>query len=184
MDVDFSRLNPNDVSDPSFQASNNVDSQVSPIIGAGLYLRNKDRWYLGLSVPNLLKTEYYDDNAVSSATELMHLYLIGGYVFDLNPDWKFKPAFMLKEVSGSPLSADVSANFMYSEQFTLGAAYRWDSGISGLLGFQVNKNVMIGYAYDYELTDISDYSHGSHELFLRFELGGANNKGVVNPRFF
>ena len=184
LDVDFSRLNPNDVSDPSFQASNNVDSQVSPIIGAGLYLRNKDRWYLGLSVPNLLKTEYYDDNAVSSATELMHLYLIGGYVFDLNPDWKFKPAFMLKEVSGSPLSADVSANFMYSEQFTLGAAYRWDSGISGLLGFQVNKNVMIGYAYDYELTDISDYSHGSHELFLRFELGGANNKGVVNPRFF
>ena len=183
LDVDFSRLNPNDVSDPSFQASNNVDSQVSPIIGAGLYLRNKDRWYLGLSLPNMMETDHYDDATISTAKEQLHYYLIGGYVFDLNASWKFKPAFLLKAVTGAPLAADVSASFLFNERFTLGGAYRWDSAVSGLLGLQVTDGIMLGYAYDYDITDIGNYSNGSHEFFLRFEIGG-NKQGVVNPRFF
>jgi len=183
LDVDFSKLNPNDVTDPSFHPSNNIDGQVSPIIGVGLYLRNKDKWYVGLSVPSFLETDHYDEVAISSAKEKMHFYLIGGYVFDMSSDWKFKPAILLKAVDGSPLAADVSANFLYAEKLTLGAAYRWDSALSGLLGFQVSRNIMLGYAYDYDLTDISDYSSGSHEIFLRFELGRGSS-GVINPRFF
>jgi len=184
LDVDFSRLNPNDISDPSFQSSNNINGQVSPIIGAGVYLRNKDRWYLGLSAPSILSTDHYDDTSISTASELVHFNLIGGYVFNLNPSWKFKPAFLLKAVTGSPLAADVSASFLFNDRFTLGTAYRWDSAVSGLLGLQVTDGIMLGYAYDYDLTDIGNYSHGSHEFFLRFEIGGGNKQGVVNPRFF
>ena len=183
LDIDYGKLNPNDVTDPTFHPSNNVDGQVSPIIGAGIYLRNRDKWYIGLSAPSLLESEHYDDISISSAKEVMHLYLIGGYVFDLYPDWKFKPAFLLKAVEGSPLAADVSANFLYANKLTLGAAYRWDSAMSGLLGFQVTDNIMLGYAYDYDLTDIGNYSSGSHEIFIRFEIGG-KNLGIVNPRFF
>ena len=180
LDIDYGKLNPKD---PTFHPSNNVDGQVSPIIGAGIYLRNRDKWYIGLSAPSLLESEHYDDISISSAKEVMHLYLIGGYVFDLYPDWKFKPAFLLKAVEGSPLAADVSANFLYANKLTLGAAYRWDSAMSGLLGFQVTDNIMLGYAYDYDLTDIGNYSSGSHEIFIRFEIGG-KNLGIVNPRFF
>jgi len=183
LDVDYSKLNPNDITDPAFNPINNIDGQVSPVIGVGAYLRNKDKWYVGLSVPSLLETDHYDEVTISSANEKMHFYLIGGYVFDLTPDWKFKPAFLLKAVEGSPLAADVSANFLYANKLTLGAAYRWDSALSGLLGFQVSDNILIGYAYDYDLTDIGNYSSGSHEIFIRFEIGG-KNLGVVNPRFF
>lgn len=183
LDVDYSKLNPNDVTDPAFNPINNIDNQLSPVIGLGIYLRNKDKWYVGLSTPSLLETDHYDEVTISSAKEKMHFYLIGGYVFDLTPDWKFKPAFLLKAVEGSPLAADVSANFLYANKLTLGAAYRWDSALSGLLGFQVTDNIMLGYAYDYELTDINNYSSGSHEIFIRFELGG-KNLGIVNPRFF
>jgi len=183
LDVDFSKLNPNDVTDPSFHPSNNIEGQVSPIIGMGLYLRHKDKWYVGLSVPSFLETDHYDEVAISSAKEKMHFYLIGGYVFDMSSDWKFKPAILLKAVDGSPLAADVSANFLYAEKLTLGAAYRWDSALSGLLGFQVTDRILLGYAYDHDITDIGNYSKGSHEFFVRFEIGG-NDLGVVNPRFF
>lgn len=184
LDVDFSRLNPNNSTDPSFSASNNINGQVSPVIGAGLYLRHKDKWYLGLSAPNVLKTAHYDDIAVSTANERIHLYLIGGYVFDLGTVWKFKPAFLIKEVEGAPLAADLSANFLFNEKLTLGAAYRWDSTASGLIGFQISNGMMLGYAYDYDLTDIGNYSKGSHEFFLRFEIAGGNKQGVISPRFF
>lgn len=184
LDVDFSKLSPNNPDDPAFDSSNNINGQVSPVIGAGLYLRHEDKWYIGLSAPNMLKTMHYDDTTVSTANERIHFYLIGGYVFDLSSMWKFKPAFLLKEVEGAPLAADLSANFLFNEKLTLGAAYRWDSAVSGLIGFQVTKGMMLGYAYDYDLTDIGNYTNGAHEFFIRFEMVDNNKRKVVSPRFF
>ena len=65
----------------------------------------------------------------------------------------------------------------------MGAAWRWDAAVSGLAGFQVNENWMIGYAYDAETTKLSNYNSGSHEIFLRYEFKGKTEK-VVSPRFF
>ena len=113
----------------------------------------------------------------------MHYYFIGGYVFDLSDNIKFKPAFLSKVVSGAPLQLDLTANFMFNEKFILGAAYRWDAAMSGLAGFQINQNWMIGYAYDAETTKLANYNSGSHEIFLRYEFKGKKEK-VVSPRFF
>lgn len=178
LDIDVNKLNiynPNDV--------NLISQQVSsPVVGIGFFLYDKN-WYIGLSSPNILETEHYNDIAVSTATEKMHLYLIGGYIFNLNPNLKFKPAVLAKAVSGAPLALDISANFLFSEKFTLGAAYRLDAGISALVGFQISDELMIGYAYDYGLTELSNYHDESHEIFLRFEVG-TKIRNKVNPRFF
>lgn len=178
MDIDPSKLliyNPNDY-------DLELNSSKSPIIGLGMFLYS-DTWYLGLSTPNVLETEHYDDIQVSTATEKMHLYLTGGYVFKINPDLKLKPAFMVKAVSGAPLAIDISGNVLLYEKLTLGLAYRFDAAVSALAGFQVNDRIMIGYAYDYDTTELGNYNNGSHEVFLRFELG-TRYKAKVNPRFF
>lgn len=184
LEVDYTKLNPNDLTDSSFHGSNNIDGESSPIVGAGLYLRHLDRWYLGISIPNFLQTKHYEDSTISIAKEQMTYYFIGGYVFDLDPILKFKPAFLLKATRGAPLAADISANFLFKETFTFGLAYRWDAAISGLLGFQLNENIMLGYAYDYDTTDLGNYNRGSHEFFLRFEIGSRNTNGIISPRFF
>jgi len=157
-------------------------SYGSPMVGAGFYLYS-DQWYLGLSIPNFLETDHYDDVQVSTATEKQHIYLIGGYVFTLNPNLKLKPAFLTKAVVGAPLAIDVSANALLYDRVTFGVAYRFDAAVSAMAGFQVNDNIMIGYAYDYETTELSRYNSGSHEIFLRFELG-TRLRSKVNPRFF
>lgn len=181
LDVNMNELNQFNVNDPlSFNYT-----LSSPVIGAGTYLHT-DNWYVGLSVPNFLTSKHYDidsDLKISEASEEMHAYLIAGYVFNLNPNLKFKPAVLTKAVYGSPLALDLSANFLFHEKLTLGAAYRLDAAVSGMAGFQVNENIMVGYAYDYETTELSNYNDGSHEIFLRFELG-TRVRGVVNPRFF
>ncbi|MEO1011571.1 MAG: type IX secretion system membrane protein PorP/SprF [Bacteroidota bacterium] len=181
LNVDYSKLNIFDPTDPNFQ--NNIDNRLSPSVGPGIYLRHHEKWYLGLSSPNVLSTDHFDDVAISNATERANIYLIGGYVFDFNRNLKFKPAFLVKAVSGAPLDIDLSANFLFSEAFSLGASYRWDAGASALIGFQISPSLMFGYAYDYDASELGNYNSGSHELFLRFELGTRVRRSV-SARFF
>lgn len=158
------------------------ENTSSPVIGTGLYLYSPT-WYVGISTPNILETQYYDDIQVSTASEKTHIYLIGGYVFTLNPNLKLKPAILAKAVVGAPLALDFSANALINENLTLGLAYRLDAAVSALAGFQISDQMMIGYAYDYDTTSLGNYNSGSHEIFLRFELG-TRLKAKVNPRFF
>lgn len=115
----------------------------------------------------------------------MNFYLITGYVFDLNPSLKFKPAALLKAVSGAPLQIDVSANFMFNEKFTIGADYRWDAAFSSLFGFQITDKFRLGLAYDREVTELgnSSFNDGSFEVLLRYELW-SKYKNIIAPRFF
>ncbi|MDX1463914.1 MAG: PorP/SprF family type IX secretion system membrane protein, partial [Marinirhabdus sp.] len=148
-------------------------------------------FYVGLSVPNFLKTKHFDENSLSGsnlgsasiAAERLHYFLISGYVFDLSENVKFKPATLVKLVSGSPLQWDASANFLLYEKFTIGAAYRWSAAVSALVGFQATDGLFIGFGYDYQTTDIEDYSDGSYEVIFRFDVF-SNPERVVAPRFF
>ena len=179
-DVDWSKGVFRDGNDRSL---NQNISKFLPTIGAGVYYY-KSNWYLGFAVPNILRTDHYDD--VSSggvvATERMHYFLIGGYVFDLSETIKFKPAVLSKIVSGAPLSLDVSANFLFNDKFRVGAAWRWDDSISAMLGFQINESLQIGYAYDLTTSNYSNYNSGTHEVMLRYEI--FKEQKMKSPRFF
>ncbi len=72
---------------------------------------------------------------------------------------------------------------MFNDKFVVGAAYRWDAAVSGLVGFQVNDGLLIGYSYDAETTKLAHYNSGSHEVFMRFELFNRYNR-INTPRFF
>lgn len=177
--IDVSKLNPGDQTDPQFQ---NLDNDFSPNIGAGLYLHSH-KAYLGFSVPNFIETNAYNDNDVAIYKEKINYYLIGGYVFDLSPSIKFKPSFMTKLVEGSPLQVDLSGNFMFNEKFVVGVAYRWSAAVTAMVGFQVSDAFYVGYAYDFDTTELNNYSSGSHEIFLRYEVFKKNSK-ITTPRFF
>ena len=177
--LDTDKLDPSNPIDPNLQ---NFNNEFSPNFGAGVYLHS-DKLYLGLSVPNFLQDSKYNDNEVAVFQERMNFYFIGGYVFDVSPSIKFKPAFLTKMVSGSPLQVDASANFLFLDKFMLGGAYRWDAAVSALAGFQVTDGLFIGYSYDMETTQLRRYNSGSHEVFLRFELFNKVSK-MVSPRFF
>lgn len=172
LNVDFTKLSVYDPSDPRFQG--NIDNKFSPNIGAGVYWHS-DVSYVGLSVPKMLETSYYDKSADNTASsfvvkERMSYYLMAGYVFDLDYNLKFKPSMLTKIVRGTPLQMDLSANFIFDEVFTAGIAYRWSAAISGMVAFQVSDNMSIGYSYDAETTKLANYNSGSHEIFFRYEL--------------
>ncbi|MBQ0734971.1 type IX secretion system membrane protein PorP/SprF [Aquimarina celericrescens] len=187
LDVNLDELNQYTNSD--ILLDTNIDNKFSPNVGVGVYYHT-EKLYLGISAPNLLETEHFDesssDNRASSffAEERINYYFITGYVFDLSESLKFKPAFLVKAVDGSPLQVDLSANFLLNDKFTMGVAYRWDAALSGLVGFQISDAISMGFAYDWETTELgnTEFNAGSYEFFLRFEI--FKNNRIVYPRFF
>lgn len=180
INIDLNKITIYDQDDPFLTGTL---SKISPNVGAGAYFHS-DKWYAGLSVPMLLETKFDNDVRVSVASQRMHFYAMGGYVFDINDNLKFKPAAMIKLTNGAPLAVDLSANFLINDKLTLGAAYRWDAAVSAMAGFQVTQGMNVGYAYDYDTQKIGNYNSGSHEIFLRFDLFSNTKYRLVTPRFF
>ncbi|MER3316802.1 MAG: type IX secretion system membrane protein PorP/SprF [Allomuricauda sp.] len=183
LDIRYSELDEFEI-DPQLQSQQDIQNKFSPNIGAGVYYHT-DRFYAGISAPRILETTHFDSSSVSTAKEQINLYLITGYVWDLNPFLKFKPTILTKAVQGAPLQVDLSANFMLNEKFIGGVAYRWDAAFSGLFGFMLSDQLMLGLAYDREITELgaATFNDGSFEIILRYDFI-RNIGNLKSPRFF
>lgn len=179
----FASLHPLETNDQVFQQ--NVNSKTDPQFGFGV-MWYSDRFYLGLSSPKMLRTDFFQTDSlkfVSQPGQRAHFFLTGGYVFDLGMYTKFKPTFLVKAVEGAPVSFDLSANFLLYEKLWLGAMYRYTDAVGALVQYNITDRLSAGYAYDYPLSPLRNYSGGSHEIMLGLELGNAP-KGFRSPRYF
>jgi type IX secretion system PorP/SprF family membrane protein len=157
-------------------------NQVAPNFGLGLFYY-QERFYVGVSAPNILETRYLDrsNGIVSTASERIHYFATAGYVFDLDYNLKLKPSALVKATTGAPLSVDLSVNMLIQEKLELGLSMRIDDSVSAMVGFQVNNSLRVGYAYDYTTTRFGNFNSGSHEIMLIFDI---NKKKLKSPRFF
>lgn len=168
-----------DADDPAF-AENTNNTFLN--IGTGLfYYTNK--YYVAFSVPNMLKSTHLDYNGKKFGTESLHYFLTGGYVFDLNPNLKFKPFAMLKSAFDAPLSVDASTNFLIYDKLELGATYRLEDSFGAMINFAITPNLRIGYAYDHIVSDLNVTTPSSHEVILLFDLNFPK-KVSQSPRYF
>jgi type IX secretion system PorP/SprF family membrane protein len=168
-----------DATDDAFQQdSNNINLNV----GAGLFYYS-DHYYVAFSVPNMLKATQLDYNGRQYGTETSHYFLTAGYVFQLNPNLKFKPSGMLKSAFNAPVSVDASANFLFNEKFEIGATYRLEDSFGAMVNYSITQNLRIGYAYDHVISDLKAATTSSHEIFILFDLYSAK-KVSRSPRYF
>ena len=168
-----------DANDPAF-SENTSNSYFN--IGSGLfYYTNK--YYLGFSVPNLMKSKHLDFNGREFGSEVSHYFLTGGYVFDINENVKFKPFFMMKSALEAPTSLDLSTNFLFNQKFEIGATYRLEDSFGAMVNYAITPNLKLGYAYDHIVSDLNVTTPSSHEIILLFDLNFPK-KVSSSPRFF
>ncbi|MBC2838814.1 type IX secretion system membrane protein PorP/SprF [Robiginitalea sp. SC105] len=195
LNTDFSKGTFENPGEPILDAQN--INEIYPTLGAGVFLYQQN-WYLGVSVPNFLTDALYSNEVAQIVSDELQFNFIGGYVFDLSDNLKFKPAFLVNYLSGAPVNANLSANFLISDVVTAGASYRFDNAVSGLAGFQVSDNLFMGYGYDYNTNGLGGYNSGTHEIIVKFYLGRGSGsdrdpdsgkgkkkgKQIDSPRFF
>jgi len=180
--ADFTQvsLDPNNSSnDLAFQ---DFVNQTNFNIGSGIYY-NTDRFYIGLSSPQLLPVVYANSSGSNLSRQEIHLFLATGFVAKLSEDFKLKPSVLVKAVEGAPVQADINATFWIKDRFGIGAQYRTNADVSAFLELQLSQQIRLGYAYDYAVTNLQSINSGSHELMLRYEFGFEKDK-FISPRFF
>ncbi|MDH3710141.1 MAG: type IX secretion system membrane protein PorP/SprF, partial [Cyclobacteriaceae bacterium] len=75
----------------------------------------------------------------------------------------------------------------FHDLVTVGASYRSGDAFLWLFQLQLNEKFKFGYAYDMTSSGLNQFSNGTHELMLNFQIDisrGISGKFIPCPDFF
>lgn len=161
-------------------------------VGVGVYFTYQDIFYFGASSPQIYPNNLsFSDLSNIDAKSFPHRYFTMGAVIPANDDFEIMPNMLIKWVDHAPIDADVNFSVRYQKAFTGGITYRTGGGgtvdtgesVDVMFFYQIDQKVGAGLSYDFTLSDINDYSSGSVELILRYDLRD-EKENLENPRYF
>jgi type IX secretion system PorP/SprF family membrane protein len=143
--------------------------QTAPVpdFGAGLYLYEKEKYYFGISLPQLYQAPIaVFPGAEPNSRLARQLNVNGAYTFSVGEQFKVEPSFLLKYEKPAPAKLDVGVRGIYDNQVWLGAVYRHNDAVSALIGYFYKDYLTIGYSYDFTTTQLKRFTTGTHEIML------------------
>ncbi|MDR3679553.1 MAG: type IX secretion system membrane protein PorP/SprF [Flavipsychrobacter sp.] len=183
----YGGLNPLDKNDPLL--ATDIKNAILPNFGTGVYWYNK-RFYLSLSCPNILE-DYFDKNEKTysngqKASEVRGYFLSGGYTLPVSEHFSLLPQVIMRYTADGkysvPFNTDLNLSAIFYQRLLIGATYRTDGSVEGIVHLQVAKRLNIGYSYDYSVSDLSPYAKGTNELTIGFDFI-RDIRDYTDPRF-
>lgn len=162
--IDGTEITLHDPNDLAMQGG--ISSAWVPDASVGFYFYSND-WYAGVSAFQLFSNNlkvYDEKNGLNKLKG--HFFLLGGYRYDINEDFRIEPSLIIKAMSPVPIQIDVNAKVTYVEMVWLGLSYRSRDAASILLGYIHDKRYYFGYSFDFSTSDIRSYNSGSHEIMI------------------
>lgn len=175
LNQDFTQGEADDPGDPLL----NDDNSVKINAGSGIMLHSK-KFYVGFSVPQMMKTKFGSNSLVTNSRLVQHYYVTAGYVIAFPNDIILKPNILIKAVGNAPAQLDLNMNVLLKRVLWLGVSHRWKESFDLLAAFQISPQMQIGYAFDLNNNDLS---RTSHELMLNFIVDFPTSK-ILTPRYF
>ena len=170
--LDMSKLEFDDPNDPVL-GNSQAFNRIRPDLGAGIWLYSRS-FFGGVSVMQILD-QGMGSNAVAMPDQRGYPVFIGtaGFRFMANEQINIIPSVVVRQTKGLPLGIDINAKALYLDRFWGGASYRVNNSVSAMVGMYVNSFLSIGYAYDYTLGNLGQYTGSTHEVVLGFTLGNS-----------
>jgi type IX secretion system PorP/SprF family membrane protein len=188
--IDGSKLKLENIDDPSIIGGQMTKISPDASIGAWLYFGQK--FYVGASANQILNSKIkFDGIDNPHATDFgrldPHYNIVAGTKLEVGYDLYLMPSFMVKSVAGAPISWDLNTRLDYQDTYYGGISYRHEDAIALLGGVVLGKrkNIEIAYSYDITISNIAQYSNGSHEVTLGYRIMPhvhARNAGFNNKR--
>lgn len=180
--------------DPSVPQQRVNTFKFDPKTGVFLY---SDRFYAGFSVNDLLG-DLIKNKRTNSIDQARHYYLTAGYVFDLGDQFKWKPSFLIREDLRAQSTMDINNFVLYKETFWLGVTYRFGvnsvfnneldntlrmrNAIVFMTEWNINKSLLVGYAYTMSTSALSGFS--GHEIEIAYTFPKRADTRMRTPRYF
>ena len=164
--LDESKLNIIDANDVVITGK--TETAFVPDANFGAYLYHK-KYYIGLTAAQLFQFSVNVGDRSNENKMVRHYYLTGGYLFKLSESFDIEPSILLKTTEQTPIQLDINTKVIYKKNYWFGISYRTEDAVIAMLGLKYNR-YSIGYAYDYTLSNLNNYSQGSHEIMIRIDF--------------
>jgi len=170
--INFDKFIAIDGNDPVISGIGDNISSLLADFGLGAFYKVLNKYYLGLSVINILETKGASFTETGSGQPVLDrtVYFTGGYEFEIpnKPEYRFIPSILIKS-NFSSTQISISSLLQYNNKFWGGVTYNMQTAdaIAVLIGMQ-NKNFKIGYAYDLPLSSLNP--SGSHEIMVSYSF--------------
>lgn len=168
----------NNVSDPLFTGNN---SETKPSFGFGAILKS-EKFFVSLSVPRMLSNTI-ETGGKQASLYTQHYYLMGSYIFFISERIRFKPATLIKYVSGAPASMDLNASLIIHENYQAGVLTRNFNTYGIFLQALLKDSFRLGYTFEVPTGSSVGSNFLSHEITLGLRLNALSfhkNSGVIS----
>lgn len=185
IDVFNRRVNPNTI---------DYLEQMEPFgyldLGFGLLYTNSNFW-IGTSAYHLNKPKMTPNNSERNDFLFLKYGFQAGWTKDLPPSdyWgydseRFFTIMLNYKTQGVFSQLDFSGQIVY-DSFVFGIGYRGmmnkndlknHDSLIGLFGFSLDNGVIIGYSYDWMISQVGSNTKGSHEFSLRYQFLAGDRK--------
>lgn len=163
----------------------NTQTKLIPDMNMGVWIHN-DHFFGGLSVNQLLQSKLTIDNpnqVTNDALLKYHYFMTVGWIFQMDRMWYLSPSMMVKYVWPAPVQVDLNLRVMYSDFVWAGISYRNKDAINLVVEYLFDNTFEIGYAFDYTISEIKNYSSNSHEVIIGVRFGN-RKRAVICPAKF
>ena len=180
--MDFSQIDPTDVSDNLITSAQATPSRITPNFGAGAYFSTK-KYYIGLSVPRLLKKNtLYAKQPIGR--DIRSAYLTGGVILPVSNNVKLVPSAMISYNASTPTEFDFNVNAVFMNTLWLGGSLRVNDSFAALMQYQLSGQTRLGMSYDFTTSALRKSSKGSFEIMLEHTFCNCGKDNITNLRFF
>jgi type IX secretion system PorP/SprF family membrane protein len=166
--IDGSQITLRETNDPTLNGS--MQSEIKPDASFGV-LWYGERFFVGLSAMQLFNNQLDLFPGEEEGRLAVHYYLTGGYTFEISETFDIEPFMLVKYVDPIDPQFDLSARFIYKSNLWLGGTYRTTDAAAVFAGYTIKDYLTLGYSYDITTSDLSNYSNGSHEIFIGVRFG-------------
>jgi type IX secretion system PorP/SprF family membrane protein len=136
---------------------------------------NVKKLQFGFAIPQLLSNEPIfttntGEDLIYSTKRHIRSTLKYEFAFGENGKNVFYPLVMIRAVKGAPVQYDINAVLDFKKRAWFGVTYHSNYAIAVSAGLRMD-NFSIGYAHDFVLSKVANYSKRSSEIVLSYRFG-------------
>ncbi len=154
-----------------------VDGQSIFDATIGAYMMYDERFFVGLSLPNAIRTRLDDvlveEDQQNKGSLLEHYIFQFGYIADIaSQNFKIIPSLTMRNVRDTPYQIDLNVQGRFlDEKLIAGLTFRPNNegSMAFLLGSKY-QNFQVTYSYDVAFSRFQKYNSGSHEISVAYSF--------------
>jgi type IX secretion system PorP/SprF family membrane protein len=164
--------------DPALVGSSQKETSINANAGIGFRFK---KFELGVSVPQLLgaAAEFQDNTTGSAHYALSRYYQASikyGFMVAEEKQISITPLAVVRYAPNIPFQYDLSLQFDWKDKFWIGGTYKSEYAVAANAGVAIKKQLYLGYAYDFIIGPVGEYSGMAHEIMLNMVFGKGKEK--------